>query len=139
MRIPAAVFRLVRVLGLAAAASGLVSGCGLFRKPAKADDRHIREIRAGRTRLGLIMGVDPGGRFVVIRTSFGTLVEDGSLLVSRRGEVRSARLVVCPERQRSFVSADIRDGSPRVGDAVFMVPSSVSGDAEPASTVDGGR
>ena len=126
MSFPTAVVRLVRILGLTGTVWGLAVSCGLFRKPAGDRERNVRDVRAGRARFGQVAAVNPTRQFVVVRTAFGPLVDEGGLLVTRRGAERSARLVISPEKNRSHVTADIRDGAPEVGDLVFMVPSAES-------------
>jgi hypothetical protein len=108
------------MLAAAAGVVVLLAGCGLLRKPPPKANEGLVDVLAGRRELGEIIFVNKGGGFVVVRTSLASVVKDEVVLVAKSGGTRTATLAVSPEKKKSYLTADIRDGDPRVGEKVFF-------------------
>lgn len=104
---------------------------GLVKKPAQPekDDERPRSVLVGR-----IASVSSHGAFVLIQ-SYGTWpVPPGAALWSG-DEEHMAALQVTGEKLGQFAAADIRSGTPSVGDAVYQrkTPDHKPADPAPAS------
>ncbi|MGI8603766.1 MAG: hypothetical protein ACR2OZ_12320 [Verrucomicrobiales bacterium] len=99
-----------------------VTGCGLFKKNALKEDRLLAEILEGRRAFGEITLINESAGFVVVRTSLGRVISDESLLLVKNGGVTTAKLSSSPEKKRGYLSADIREGTPQIGERVFLPP-----------------
>lgn len=103
----------------------LCAQCSLWKtsEPAPQPDAAWRdEMRQGQRAMGEVTVVDKAGRFVWLRTPLANSVAPETPLVIRAqttGEV-TAKLLTSPERKRHYVAADVKEGSPKVGDAVFF-------------------
>ncbi len=71
--------------------------------------------------IGVVHHVDPSGNFVLIRSSRRLQIEPGTALATRgdQGQV-VARLEVSPARKGEFLTADILEGLPAVGQTTTM-------------------
>ena len=78
------------------------------------------------TRVGTVAMIGRGGKFVLVETLGGGLMPlpEGQDLHCRSGAeltaTRTADLRLSRERRQQFTSADVVDGQPHVGDAVFV-------------------
>ncbi|MEM8953470.1 MAG: hypothetical protein AAGD22_04890 [Verrucomicrobiota bacterium] len=124
------------VIGLGLAL--IVPGCGILKGKQGGEAGHspeqgqiVSEVR--RYPLGEITFLNPSGEFVLIRALRGLELPEGSQLESvGDGPEPTASLVLSPERKRAFLVADIRSGSPQVGDRVnLLIQSSDATDESP--------
>jgi hypothetical protein len=97
-------------------------GCGLLRrKPVKREESVVREMWDGRRPLGQIILLDRNHEFVLLRSPLAESLKESTLLVAKdRAGNTTGKLKVSPEKKRIHVAADIAEGSPRMGDVVFM-------------------
>jgi hypothetical protein len=97
-------------------------GCGLLRKrPVKRDDSHVREMLDGRRPIGQIAMLDREHEFVLIRSPLPESLKEKTMLVARDAAgSTTGKLKVSPEKKRTFLAADITEGSPKMGDVVFV-------------------
>jgi hypothetical protein len=70
--------------------------------------------------IGVIESVNPEQKFVLVRTDLRMVLPTGTKLESRSLRGAKASLVLTPERKTNFLSADIADGLPMVGDIVIL-------------------
>lgn len=109
--------------------------CGVWKQPEPTPNKQAEQwrddMRDGKRAMGEVTIVDRGGRFVWLRTPLSGGVSPETRLVIRSqvdGSV-TAKLTTSPERKRLYVAADVTEGEPKVGDAVFFATS-----AKPIST-----
>ncbi len=110
-----------------------LSGCGWQKPPVerKAEDRFFRDMMEGRRAMGQITEVNEAKGFVLLRSPVSRRVQPETDLVVRAvgdGAV-TAKLRISPERTTQFLAADVTEGAPSVGDAVFF-----PADQKPVST-----
>ncbi len=90
--------------------------------------------------VGIVHHVDPGGGFVLVRSSRSFRIEPGTVLTVRgeQGET-TARLEVGPARKGAFLTADILDGAPEAGRHVTLdyAPAPFEGGGASALGTDG--
>lgn len=103
--------------------------CGMWKQPdatpSQQGDQWRDDMRKGKRAMGEVTIVDHGGRFVWLRTPLSGAVPPETQLVIRSqvdGRV-TAKLSTSPERKRLYVAADVTEGEPKVGDAVFFATS----------------
>lgn len=97
------------------------SGCGLLKKqllwrkrsPVPAD-KNLDVL------IGIVESVNPEQKFVVVRTNLRLTLGAGTRLEARSASGAKSTLVVTPERKMNFLSADIAEGLPSVGDVVVL-------------------
>ena len=70
--------------------------------------------------LGNITQVNAASGFVLIKTPVNQRLEPGIPLQSFNDAGMSAELLFSPEQTFGFMTADIREGAPLVGDAVYL-------------------
>ena len=75
--------------------------------------------RLGAKAVGEIAYVDDAERFVLIRALTGLHLPPEAGLETRRDGKRTALLRATPEKKNSFLAADLLEGTPQSGDAVF--------------------
>lgn len=75
--------------------------------------------RLGATALGEVASVREGGEYVLIRTLAGVRIPADAGLESRHEGKRTALLRSTPERNNTFATADVLEGTPQPGDGVF--------------------
>lgn len=149
----AALVRLAVLLALASSGEG----CASLRsgRPPKAPPTATAQSTAeaappgpaqppAEVRVGSVRMIGRGGKFVLVETLGGgplTLL-DGQALHCRPGlepgAPASAHLRLSRERRHQFASADVVDGQPRLGDAVFIGGPAAPGGSLPPSPP-GGR
>ena len=101
---------------LLAAGVAATPGCSTFkRKPKPALARAVVPVR-----VGTIMLVNEEQRFVLIDTGMVAAPTVGTALKSFTGENASGVLAVGNVTRRPFIVADIVQGAPLKGDAVFQ-------------------
>ena len=106
-----------------AACIAATTGCATFkkmnvlphRKPKPAVARAVVPVRVGTITL-----VNEGAHFVLIDTGMAAAPAVGTALKSFTGESASGVLAVGNVNRRPFVVADIVQGAPMKGDAVFQ-------------------
>ncbi len=75
--------------------------------------------RLGAKALGDIAYIDDAEQFVLIRTLTGVTIPVQSGLETRQDGKRTALLQATAERKNGFIAADLLEGSPQSGEAVF--------------------
>ena len=101
---------------LLAACIAAMPGCSTFkRKPKPVVVRAVAPVRVGTITL-----VNEGAHFVLIDTGMAAAPAVGTALKSFTGESVSGVLAVGNVNRRPFVVADIVQGAPMKGDAVFQ-------------------
>ena len=97
-------------------------GCGLLKRKAPSRQASVlKEVRAGLRPVGTVSLLNESSGFLLIQSPLASIVGDKTMLVTRDGEgERTGKLVVTPERKRSFLAADIAEGNPKRGDLVFF-------------------
>ncbi|MEM7148152.1 MAG: hypothetical protein AAF591_23825 [Verrucomicrobiota bacterium] len=102
-----------------------LSGCGLLGGKSGDDGQEAAPTEAvsgpeyRRYPVGEITFVNLGEEFVLIRTTGLIKLPEGSKMESvGEQSIETGELVLSPERKRAFLVADIRSGSPQVGDRV---------------------
>ncbi len=98
-------------------------GCATFQKvhllPRRKAKGAVAQVEAPR-RVGTITLVNEDERFVLIDTGMATTPAAGAALKSFTGETASGVVAVGNVNRRPFVVADIVQGAPKKGDAVFQ-------------------
>lgn len=80
--------------------------------------------RALQIPIGTVHMVDQGGQFVLIKSSRTTELEPDAQIISYGPDARmSSHLKASPARKGAFLTADLVDGLPSVGDLVMVVQS----------------
>ena len=106
----------------------LLSSCAFLRPPAEEEEEEILPDEAAqpvaedeqRVFLGNITQVNQASRFVLIKTPVNQRLQAGIPLQSFNETGLSAELLFSPEQTFGFMTADIREGAPLVGDAVYL-------------------
>lgn len=108
--------------------------------PATGDSRPASLSQPTVLPIGMVHHVDPGGGFVLIRSSRSFKIEAGTPLTVRgeRGEA-IAQLEASPARKGVFLSADVLSGQPVTGRPVTMEhsPRDVEATSPPLSEGEG--
>ena len=119
---------------------GCAVGCSLQpgsrRTAAVAPDSPNAVVAPAVQLLGTVHVIGSGGRFVLVEARVASLVAgltDGEALVCRAAGNVSANLRVSRERRPPFVVADVADGTPNLGDEVFIEPASNHAPPPPAT------
>ena len=103
------------------AAMLLLSSCALFgdrkKDPETAPERSPGGVSVP---IGEIAYVNSDAGFVLVRTGKTIQLKQGTELEARLGMTPTAILDASPERKRGFVTADIVQGAPQLGDSVFV-------------------
>lgn len=114
-----------------------LSGCGLFKKKKETVPETLRVI-------GRVEMVNPEQNYVLVRMDAVQTFAAGSLLVAQDAGGREAKLKVSPERKGRFLTADIVEGQPQVGNVVIwrradgpVVPAAATAAAPGAAAVPG--
>ena len=99
------------------------SGCATFKKmhlfPRRKPKTVAAQAEAPR-RVGTITLVNDDDHFVLIDTGMAAAPAVGTALKSFTGETASGVVAVGNVNRRPFVVADIAQGAPKKGDAVFQ-------------------
>jgi len=95
--------------------ASLLAGCGFFEKKAEDIPGATLPMRVGR-----VVMVDAGHRFVLLETGSAMRLAPGAGLLARRQRQTVATLEVTAESRPPYVAADILEGMPAVGDSVFL-------------------
>ena len=99
-----------------------VPGCATFKKMKVLPRQKAKSVVARAVmpvRVGTITLVNEDRRFVLIDTGMVAAPAVGTALKSFTGESASGVLVVGDVNRRPFIVADIVQGAPQKGDAVF--------------------
>lgn len=75
--------------------------------------------RLGAKAVGEVAYVDDAEQFVLIRALNGVQLPPQAPLETRRNGQRTALLRATPEKKNNFLAADLLEGTPQTGDAVF--------------------
>ena len=75
--------------------------------------------RLGAKAVGEVAYVDDAEQFVLIRALTGVNLKPEAALETRRNGQRTALLRATPEKKNNFLAADLLEGTPQTGDAVF--------------------
>ena len=118
----------IRTVAIAALSAALVlSACSAFRKrvPRAVPVRFPKAgespgVKRGVRKIGTVLMVNAGRKFVLIETGLLGAPERGVALKSTRAGVETAVLAVSSERRGSVITADIVTGSPATGDDVMQ-------------------
>lgn len=95
------------------------AGLGGESEPEEQDTQRV-DLTEQRKFLGNVTLVNEASRFVLIKTPFNQRLEPGFPLQSFREGELSAELLFSPEQTVGFMTADIREGAPMVGDQVYL-------------------
>ena len=99
------------------------SGCATLKKMKVLPRRETKRATAVHPvpqRIGTIALVNPSEKFVLIDTGLAPVPSVGTALKSFTGETESGVVTVGNVNRRPFVVADIVQGTPVKGDAVFQ-------------------
>lgn len=117
-----AMVRLFKILCALAGGAVLVS-CASLRKKGPEPVKGTENAPGGPTYLiGLVELVNPEQRFVLIRTETKIGIPAGHSLIAIDATGAQTTLKVSPETKQNFLTADIADGTPRVGNLVIYRP-----------------
>lgn len=72
--------------------------------------------------IGLVELVNPEQRFVLVRTEGAVKIPLGDQIITLDATGAQAKLKVTPERKQNFLTADIIEGQPKVGNLVIHRP-----------------
>ncbi|MGI9243053.1 MAG: hypothetical protein ACR2RV_19810 [Verrucomicrobiales bacterium] len=107
---------------LALAVGVLLSACaglGGESEPEEEDTQRV-DMTEERVFLGNVTLVNEKSRFVLIKTPVNQRLQPGYPLQSFNDRQLSAELGFSPEQIHGFMTADIREGAPAVGDQVYL-------------------
>ena len=113
---PRIFIRTLLVVALVATAPG----CATFKKMHLLPQRKVKAVAVEPRRVGTITLVNEDERFVLIDTGMAAAPTVGTALKSFTGETASGVVAVGNVNRRPFVVADIVQGVPKKGDAVFQ-------------------
>ena len=118
---------------LVACVTLVLAGCGLIKKQL-ASRKHTTASKEqkGEVFLGTVEAVNPEKKFVLVRLDLRRTLPPGTRLDVRSARGGVATIMVTPENKLNFLSADIVDGSPAVGDIVSLSPQAVATLSAPA-------
>lgn len=111
---------------LSASSCGLLGG--LFSRKHPTEQAKSRDVL-----IGVVESVNPEQKFVLVRTDLRMVLPTGTKLESRSLRGGKASLILTPERKTNFLSADIADGLPTVGDVVVLPAQAAPAPAPSAS------
>lgn len=86
--------------------------------------------------IGLVELVNPEQHFVLIRTEGAVKIPPGDQIITIDATGTQAKLKVTPERKQNFLTADITEGQPRVGNLVIHRPGQQPGKPTPPPTTE---
>ena len=95
------------------------AGLGGDSEPEEQDTQRV-DLTEKPVFLGNITLVNVDSRFVLIKTPVTQRLAPGFPLQSFQDGVLSAELLFSPEQTIGFMTADIREGTPTVGDQVYL-------------------
>lgn len=113
----------------------MLSGCGSVRHMTaksrqKKEKQQLEKLiaastadastRLGQKAVGEIAAVGEDSQYVLMRLRTGISLPANTELESRRGGSRTALLRMTPERKNIFTVADLAEGAPQAGDALFL-------------------
>ncbi|MDF1813342.1 MAG: hypothetical protein P1V20_14180 [Verrucomicrobiales bacterium] len=130
------------LVGCNTAPAGLLAPPGKVKKAIKKadkeateDDRKLPLAQSMQVPIGTVHMIDKPGKFVLIKSNRTTVLEpDTEVKAYRQDSSVSASLKVSPARKGSYLTADLIEGMPSVGDIVMMV---YSVNAKPGEKADG--
>lgn len=100
-----------------------LASCGLLKKKGPEMVKGTENAAGGPTYLiGLVEMVNPEQKFVLIRTETKTTIPAGHLLTAIDATGARSTLKVSPENKQNFLTADITEGVPRIGNLVIYRP-----------------
>ena len=108
-----------RALAVLAAASVLVA-CQLGREGRERDAEIVDMGEDERVFLGEVTLLNENSRFVLIKTPLNRDLNPGMPLQSFRDGQLTGELLFSPEQSHGFMTADIIEGTPAVGDVVYQ-------------------
>lgn len=112
-----------------------LSSCGNVRNlAAKSRDKRERErlqkltstsageaeSRLGAKAVGEVASVNTDEQFALLRPLVGIVIPAGTELETRRANTKTGQLKVTTEKKSLFAVADLLQGSPQAGDAIFV-------------------
>jgi len=99
----------------------LFSSCSTFKKNKEAEEKPADRSPGGRSiPIGQVVLVNDSADFVLVKTGNSIRFKEGAELESRQGMTTTAILDFSPERKKGFMTADILQGQPQVGDWVYL-------------------
>lgn len=112
----------------------LLPACHLLKrnKPPKPVDGTENSADGPTYLIGIIEMVNPEQKFVLIKTEGRMAIPIGQELTALDATGALSKLVVSPERKANYLTADIREGNPRVTNLVTYRPKMQPGAAPPA-------
>lgn len=116
------------------AGGAVLMSCGSLRKKGPEAVKGTENAPGGPTYLiGLVELVNPEQKFVLIRTETKVAIPAGHSLIAIDATGAQTKLKVSPETKQNFLTADIADGTPRVGNLVIYRPGQQGTAAGPQS------
>lgn len=89
--------------------------------------------------IGTVHMVDEKGKFVLIKSSKATSIDPETRIMAYRPDASvSSNLKVSPARKGAYLTADLVDGMPAVGDMVVMIQTINKNPASPDGNQQGG-
>ena len=105
-----------------------LAGCSLLKKKREEKPGPVGQA----TLIGMIEMVNPEQNYVVIRCDTPPAIQPGTELIALSSLGTRSRLVLSPERQGYYLTADIKEGSPSVASLVLLPQSAAAAAAPPA-------
>jgi hypothetical protein len=113
------IFGIVPALLLALFLSLALSGCSTLGKIGGKKKIKPKAETARTEMIGVIEMVNPEQNYVLIRCDLPPAFSAGTQLVSVDALGAESKLVVTPERKGTYLTADVKSGSPKVADPVL--------------------
>lgn len=121
-------------LNLACGWLALLASCSALKNDGPELVKGTENSPEGPTYLiGLVDLVNPDQQFVLIRTEGAVKIPPGDQIITLDATGAQAKLKVTPEKKQNFLTADIIEGRPRVGNLVIHRPGQQA--AKPAPPV----
>jgi hypothetical protein len=110
--------RALRLCGGFIFLGSLLAACSGSKEPEEE-----KPASAGRAEIvGRVASISQGNSFLLIQSYGDWKVADGTILITRGAEERTANLRVTGEKLGQFAAADIQSGDVVVGDVVLLLP-----------------
>jgi hypothetical protein len=111
-----------RVRILACALLSLLGACSALKKKDGLVEGSENSPEGPTYLIGLVELVNPEQRFVLIRTEGAVKVPPGDQIIAIDATGAQSKLKVTPEKKQNFLTADILEGNPKVGNLIVHRP-----------------
>jgi hypothetical protein len=114
--------RSLRLLTLALSVMFSLAGCSLlkFKHKEKTPETKTQAPSGNMTLIGMVELINPEQRYVLIRCEQLLALQPGTELIALDASGARSKLVLTPERKGLFLTADIKEGSPKVSNLVML-------------------